>query len=105
MLDAMDAKRAPSETFYDGYVVNAIIDACYRSMKLGRWEPVELEVWRGKEELQAEAGKAGGGQAKGKPAQMEDGFGLVKKEKMPDGRTKVILREKATGRIIEKIES
>ncbi len=31
MFDAMDEGRAPMETFYDGYVVNAIIDACYRS--------------------------------------------------------------------------
>ena len=31
MFDAIDEGRAPRETFYDGYVVNAIIDACYRS--------------------------------------------------------------------------
>ena len=31
MFDALDEGRAPRETFYDGYVVNAIIDACYRS--------------------------------------------------------------------------
>src|SRR5215216_6268899 len=31
MFDAMDAGREPMETFYDGYVVNAIMDACYRS--------------------------------------------------------------------------
>ena len=35
------------ETFYDGYVVNAIIDACYRLAESRRWEPVELEDWRG----------------------------------------------------------
>ncbi|WP_036331440.1 Gfo/Idh/MocA family protein [Microbispora sp. ATCC PTA-5024] len=34
------AGLAPSETFEDGYVVNAVIDACYRSMKSGVWEPV-----------------------------------------------------------------
>jgi hypothetical protein len=103
MLGALDAKRVPMETFYDGYVVNAIVDACYRAMKSGRWEPVELEVWRGEEK--AEAVKAGGGQAKARPAEDEVGFVLVKKEKMPDGRTKIILREKATGRIVERIES
>ena len=102
MLGALDAKRVPRETFYDGYVVNAIIDSCYRSMKSGRWEPVELEVWRGEDV--AEPGKAGGGRAKLRPADDEIGFVLVKKEKMPDGRTKVILREKATGRVSEKIE-
>ena len=46
MFDAMDAARAPLETFYDGYVVNAIIDACYRSAESRAWEPVALE-WRG----------------------------------------------------------
>ena len=38
--------RSPQETFYDGYVVNAIMDACYRSAKKHAWEPVELD-WRG----------------------------------------------------------
>jgi predicted dehydrogenase len=33
----------PRETFVDGYVVNAALDACYRSMKSGRWEPIELD--------------------------------------------------------------
>ena len=35
------------ETFYDGYVVNAIIDACYRSAETRQWEPVQLDDWRG----------------------------------------------------------
>jgi predicted dehydrogenase len=34
----------PRETFVDGYVVNAALDACYRSMKSGRWEPIELDT-------------------------------------------------------------
>jgi predicted dehydrogenase len=33
----------PLETFHDGYVVNCILDACYRSMKSGVWEPVRLD--------------------------------------------------------------
>ena len=45
MFDAMDAARPAMETFYDGYVVNAIMDACYLSAKTKRWEPVELEVY------------------------------------------------------------
>jgi predicted dehydrogenase len=36
--------REPRETFEDGYVVNCIIDACYRSMKSGRWEPVGVDA-------------------------------------------------------------
>ncbi len=33
MFDAIDAGRDPQETLYDGYVVNAVMDACYRSAK------------------------------------------------------------------------
>ncbi|HWH36447.1 MAG TPA: Gfo/Idh/MocA family oxidoreductase, partial [Candidatus Limnocylindrales bacterium] len=47
MFNAMEKGGAPQETFYDGYVVNAIMDACYRSAKSNRWEPVELFEWRG----------------------------------------------------------
>lgn len=34
----------PRETFVDGYVVNAALDACYRSIRSGVWEPVELDA-------------------------------------------------------------
>src|SRR5215207_10163015 len=34
----------PRESFVDGYIVNVILDACYRSMKSGRWEAVELDA-------------------------------------------------------------
>jgi hypothetical protein len=30
----------PVENLEDGYVVNAIIDAGYKSIKSGKWEPV-----------------------------------------------------------------
>jgi predicted dehydrogenase len=33
----------PRETFVDGYIVNCALDACYRSMKTGRWEPIDLD--------------------------------------------------------------
>jgi len=33
--------REPRETFADGVVVNRVLDACYRSMRSGTWEPVE----------------------------------------------------------------
>jgi predicted dehydrogenase len=35
--------KQPRESFTDGYVVNCILDAAYRSMKSGRWEPVEVD--------------------------------------------------------------
>ena len=45
MFDAIDQGREPVETFYDGYVVNAVMDACFRSAASRQWEPVELD-WR-----------------------------------------------------------
>ena len=46
MFDSIDEGRQPMETLYDGYVVNAIMDACYRSAQSRAWEPVELRVAR-----------------------------------------------------------
>lgn len=42
-VDCFLAGTEPRETFVDGYVINAALDACYRSMRSGRWEPVELD--------------------------------------------------------------
>ena len=53
MFDAIDSGKKPMEDFYDGYVVNAIIDACYKSAKSKKWETVELDIWRGKEDVQS----------------------------------------------------
>jgi len=39
-VERFAAREAPSETFEDGLVVNTILDACYRSMRTGRWESV-----------------------------------------------------------------
>ena len=37
------ADERPAETFEDGYIVNCIIDAAYRSMRSRAWEPVVLD--------------------------------------------------------------
>jgi hypothetical protein len=94
LLDSLDSGTQPEESFYDGYVVNAIIDACYRSARSKRWEAVELALWRGSRE----AGPAGTG-----PAEYDAEHLLLKQELMPDGRMKRILKEKKTGRIVERI--
>ena len=88
MFNAMDEGRAPVETFYDGYVVNAVMDACYASVKSKRWEPVTLREWRG--------GTAGT-EPIGKAAQSYEGHVVIKQEKMPDGRMKMILKDPLTG--------
>ncbi|MCU0504388.1 MAG: Gfo/Idh/MocA family oxidoreductase [Chloroflexi bacterium] len=43
IVEAFRDGRAPGETLADGYVVNAILDAAYASMRSGRWEPVVLD--------------------------------------------------------------
>jgi predicted dehydrogenase len=93
MLNALDSGRQPEETFYDGYVVNAIMDACYRSVRSKRWEPVEPLEWRA----------SGDVQGRGSAAEFDAEHLLIKREVMPDGRTKLILKHKATGRIVERI--
>jgi predicted dehydrogenase len=40
MVEAFRTATAPRETFHDGLAVNAVLDAAYRSMRSGRWEPV-----------------------------------------------------------------
>ena len=94
MFDALDRGRDPAETFYDGYVVNAIMDACYRSARSRRWEPVELE-WRGPEAA-IEAGPVG--------REVEPGYVLIKEERMPDGRLKRILQHRESGRVLERLD-
>jgi len=58
-----------------------------------QWEPVELEVWRGSE----------GATAKGGFSEYDEKHYLIKEEKMPDGKLKLILKEKESGKIIERI--
>ncbi|MCC6492669.1 MAG: Gfo/Idh/MocA family oxidoreductase [Pirellulales bacterium] len=95
MLNALDDGRSPRETFYDGYVVNAIMDAAYASMASKRWEPVDLPVWRGSGAL------ADGGRLREFDA---DHF-LIKEEQMMDGSTKLILRNKRTGQITQRTQA
>lgn len=93
MLNSLEQGNAPKETFYDGYVVNAILDAAYRSAKSKLWEPVQLEVWRGKEGV-------------GKDSHLTEYDAehyLVKEEVTHYGAKKVILKNKQTGKIIEKV--
>jgi predicted dehydrogenase len=88
MFDAMDAGRQPTETFYDGYIVNAIMDACYASSESGKWEPIQIDDWRG-----ASVPRIGG------RARTYDGKTVIKEEKMPDGRVKMMLKDPSNGEI------
>ncbi len=92
MFDSIDAGRQPMETFYDGYVVNAMIDACYKSANTRRWEPIKLE-WRATEPAKSIR----------RQPQMIDGYSLVKEELMHGGKIKLILCDLETGKISERI--
>jgi predicted dehydrogenase len=91
MFEAMEQGRRPMEDFYDGYVVNAVIDACYRSVKSKQWEPIKME-WRG-----------GTTKKIGINANEYEGQVLIKEERMPDGRVKRILKNKTNGVITETV--
>jgi predicted dehydrogenase len=86
MFDAIDSNRSPQETLYDGYVVNAVMDACYRSAKSRQWEPVDLFEWRGATTPRISAS-----------AETYDGKVVIKRETLPDGRVKMILKDADSG--------
>jgi predicted dehydrogenase len=92
MFDAIDGGREPMETFYDGYVVNAVMDACYRSAESRRWVPVELADWRGR-----------GVERIARERRQWDGKTLIKQEKMPDGRLKLILKDETSGEFTDVV--
>lgn len=92
MFNAMEKGTPPKETFYDGYVVNAVLDAAYKSAKSKQWESVKLNIWRGRT-----------GVSKDSHLQSHDAdHYLVKEEVTHYGAKKLILKNKKTGKIIEK---
>jgi hypothetical protein len=94
MFDALDEGRQPVETFYDGYVVNAVMDACYRSAESHAWETVELADWRG-----------AGVEPITPSRSTHDGKLVIKEEKMPDGRLKLILKDEQTGEFTDVVST
>jgi len=89
-FNSLDKGTEPMETFYDGYVVNAIIDACYKSAETKRWESVELEDWRGEETSESVTVER----------ELIDGkFVLVKTERLPNGEVVRVLKDTTTGEI------
>jgi len=91
MFDAMDSGREPVETLYDGYVVNAVMDACYRSAEARSWVPVELD-WRG-----------GVAPRVRRAERTEDGLVVIKEEHLPDGRRKLILKDPGSGDFLDRV--
>lgn len=92
MFKSWEEGHEPKETFYDGYIVNAVIDACYKSAQTKQWEPVNLPVWRGQEGLTKQSTLV----------EYDADYYLIKQEMTHDGRNKVILKDKKTGKISER---
>jgi predicted dehydrogenase len=93
MFNSIEQRKEPKENFYDGYVVNAILDAAYKSAKTKLWEPVQLDIWRGKT-----------GYTKDNHLMEYDAdHYLVKEEMTHYGAKKLILKNKQTGKILEKV--
>ena len=70
-----------------------MLDAAYRSAKTKLWEPVQLDIWRGKTGV-------------GKDSHLTDYDAehyLIKEEMTHYGAKKVILKHKTTGKISETI--
>ena len=101
MLDAYENHSAPRESFYDGYVVNAIIDAAYRSMESKRWEAITIDDWRGK----TQAAVRDLEKAQGHSEMHDDAHVVIKREVLPDGTRRLILKNiitEATSSVIER---
>ncbi len=89
MFDSIDKNKQPQETFYDGYIVNTILDAAYLSAKTKQWEPVKIEDWRGTDEAKIKHGLTS----------YDEHHYLIKEEILPSGEKKVIVKNKKTGSI------
>jgi len=92
MFDAIDSGGTPRETLYDGYVVNAVMDACYRSAASRSWEPVDLFEWRGGKTPRI-----------GSEPELHDGKVVIKRETLPDGRQKLILKDADSGDFVDLV--
>jgi hypothetical protein len=75
-------------------VVNEIMDACYRSARSKKWETVNLKVWRGLDKVKPIS----------EVREYDKDHIFVKEETLPDGTVKLILKEKASGKIVQKIK-
>lgn len=93
VLNALESGREPMETFYDGYVVNSIIDAAYASIRTRQWEPVKLDIWRGRVNVPNVAAVR----------DYDSEHFLIKEELMPDGVWKLILRHKQSGKVSQQL--
>jgi predicted dehydrogenase len=93
MFRCIENGTAPRETFYDGYIVNCVLDAAYRSAKSKQWEPVKMDYWRGKTGVTKDSHLV----------EYDADHYLVKEEVTHYGAKKLILKNKKTGKVIERV--
>jgi hypothetical protein len=67
------------------------MDTCYRSARSGRWEPVELD-WRGGSTRRITA-----------TPETYEGMVVIKREILPDGRHKLILKDPSSGDFTDRV--
>jgi predicted dehydrogenase len=89
MFDAIENEKQPNENFYDGYIVNAILDAAYLSAATKKWEAVTINDWRG---IASE-------KATKQMTDFDENYFLIKEEVLPSGEKKFIVKNKKTGSI------
>ena len=92
MFDAIDNKKEASETFYDGYIVNAILDAAYKSAKTKQWEQIIIDDWRGDTDTAASK----------EQTSFNEKYFLIKEEVLPDGKKVFVLKDKQSGEIVRQ---
>jgi hypothetical protein len=68
------------------------MDAAYRSARSRQWEPVALPDWRSGETPRISV-----------DVERFEGHLVIKRELLPDGRAKLILRDPATGDFSERV--
>ena len=68
------------------------MDAAYRSAKSGAWEAVDLFEWRGGTTPRIAASP-----------RAYEGYVVIKREVLPDGRVKLILKDPATGDFVDRV--
>jgi hypothetical protein len=76
-------------------VVNSILDAAYKSAKTKHGEPVQLDIWRGRIGVSKDSHLI----------EYDAEHYLVKEEMTHYGAKKVILKNKKTGKIEERVVS
>jgi hypothetical protein len=70
------------------------MDACYRSAKSRAWEPVELFEWRAAPVPRIS-----------QASESYEGQVVIKREILPDGRHKLILKDPASGDFSDRVIS